>query len=260
MKMSFPRIGLSLVGAAFLLLSTSLLVFATENRDDDWQFQLATYGWLAGQEGSITPINGLPAVDIDLDFWDDILGNINGAFYLIGEARKGPFGVFTDFVYSDIEFEASTPGSNFSSASSQAKTWMFTTAGQYRLIENKAYSLDLLAGARYWALESTVELTSGLSPGRKVTNTKSWIDPLIGSRGYAALGQSKFFLGGFFVIGGFGAGADLMWDVALNLGYNWTKMFSTTLGYRYLDVDYEDDGFIFDVSQHGPTLGLSWRF
>lgn len=260
MEMSFARIILSLMSVTVLSLSLSLPVFASENSDGDWQFQLATYGWLAGQEGSITPINGLSAIDIDLDFWDDIQGNINGAFYLIGDARKGPFGVFADFVYTDIEFEASTPGSNFSSASSQSKTWMFTTAGQYRLIENKAYSLDLLAGARYWALESTIELTGGVYPGRKVTNTKNWIDPLVGTRGYVTFGQSKFFMGGFFVIGGFGAGADLMWDVALNLGYNWTKMVSTTFGYRYLDVDYEEDGFIYDVSQHGPTLGLSWRF
>ena len=260
MKMSLSRIAMSLVGTTFLLFSASLPVFASENQNDEWQFQLATYGWLAGQEGSITPINGLPSVGIDLDFWDDILGNINGAFYLIGDARKGPFGLFMDFVYSDIEFEGSTPGSKFSSVSSQSKTWMFTTAGQYRLVDDKSYSLDLLAGARYWALESTVELTGGLFPGRKVTNTKNWIDPLVGTRGYATLGQSKFFIGGFFVIGGFGAGADLMWDVALNLGYNWTKMVSTTFGYRYLDVDYEDDGFIFDVSQQGPTLGLSWRF
>ncbi len=71
-------------------------------------------GGSRGKQGSITPINGLPAVDIDLDFWDDILGNINGAFYHIGDARKGLFGLFTDFVYTDIEFEASTPGSNFS--------------------------------------------------------------------------------------------------------------------------------------------------
>jgi len=51
-----------------------------------------------------------------------------------------------------------------------------------------------------------------------------------------------------------------MWDANLNLGYQWTKGFSTTLGYRYVDVDYEDDGFLYDVAQSGPVLGLSWRF
>jgi len=31
-------------------------------------------------------------------------------------------------------------------------------------------------------------------------------------------------------------------------------------GYRYLDVDYEDGAFLYDVVQDGLTLGLSWRF
>ncbi|WP_169309229.1 hypothetical protein [Desulforhopalus sp. IMCC35007] len=31
------------------------------------------------------------------------------------------------------------------------------------------------------------------------------------------------------------------------------------VGYRYLAVDYDNDGFIYDVSQNGPVLGLSWR-
>ena len=32
------------------------------------------------------------------------------------------------------------------------------------------------------------------------------------------------------------------------------------MGYSYLDVDYENDGFLYDVAQHVNTLGLSWRF
>jgi hypothetical protein len=32
------------------------------------------------------------------------------------------------------------------------------------------------------------------------------------------------------------------------------------LGYRYLDVDYEDGDFLYDVAQDGLVLGLSWRF
>jgi hypothetical protein len=46
----------------------------------------------------------------------------------------------------------------------------------------------------------------------------------------------------------------------MNLGYQCTKGFSTTLGYRYLDVDYENKDFMCDVAQDGLMLGLSWRF
>jgi hypothetical protein len=51
-----------------------------------------------------------------------------------------------------------------------------------------------------------------------------------------------------------------MWDANLNLGYRWTSRFSTNLGYRYLDVDYEDGSFLYDVAQDGLTIGLPWRF
>lgn len=57
-----------------------------------------------------------------------------------------------------------------------------------------------------------------------------------------------------------GAGSDFMWDLSINLGYQWTDTLSTTTGYRYLDVDCEEDGFLYDVAQDGPILGLSWRF
>ena len=32
------------------------------------------------------------------------------------------------------------------------------------------------------------------------------------------------------------------------------------LGYRYLDIEYDDDGYLYDVTQDGPMLGLVWRF
>ena len=51
-----------------------------------------------------------------------------------------------------------------------------------------------------------------------------------------------------------------MWDANINLGYQWTETFSTTFGYRYFDVDYENGDFIYDVAQDGLMLGFSWRF
>ena len=74
------------------------------------------------------------------------------------------------------------------------------------------------------------------------------------------IGDSQFYVSGFFMMGGFGAGSDLMWDANLNLGYQWTTGFATTIGYRHFDVEYEDDTFLYDVAQTGPMLGLSWKF
>ena len=45
-----------------------------------------------------------------------------------------------------------------------------------------------------------------------------------------------------------------------NLGYQWTRIFSVSLGYRYMDVDYKKDDFIYNVVQQGVMLGLGWQF
>ena len=102
---------------------------------DTWHFQLGTYGWLSGQKGTLATQPGLPAADVDIDFYDDIAGNINGAFSLIGEVRKGRLGVVADVNYSDIEDDEATPGPLFSALTSRTKTWIASMAGFYRLVE-----------------------------------------------------------------------------------------------------------------------------
>ena len=108
-------------------------------------------------------------------------------------------------------------------------------------------------------LDSTLTLRAGEVPEQRVSNDENWFDPIVGLRGGQLLTPEVFFTGSFG-IGGFGAGSNFMWDLGVNLGYHWTKSISTTIGYRYLDVDYENNGFIYDVAQHGPTLAIIWRF
>lgn len=40
----------------------------------------------------------------------------------------------------------------------------------------------------------------------------------------------------------------------------WTDGFSTSIGYRYLAVDYSNNGFLYDVVLQGPNFALIWRF
>lgn len=260
MKFTSPRSPGSMLCYTFILMFFSLPAHSAEGEKDQWQFQLAPYAWLAGQNGTVATFANLPSVDIDVDFWDDVVGNINGALFLVGEARKDRYAVFMDVAYTDIEDENGTLGPLFSSATVRTKSWIVTTAGQYRMVDNATAFLDFLAGFRYWSVETSLALSSGLLPGREVSSRKDWFDPLIGVKGNTGLGDSNFFVSGTIMIGGFGAGSDFMWDASIHLGYQWGKMFSTTIGYRYLDVDFEKDGFLYDISQSGPVLGLSWRF
>jgi hypothetical protein len=62
------------------------------------------------------------------------------------------------------------------------------------------------------------------------------------------------------MIGGAGVGSDLTWDVMGGLGYQWTEKFSTVLGYRAIGVDYENDGFEWDLTQQGVVFGGVFSF
>ncbi len=243
----------------FQILSIS--AYADPTSGDKWKFQLAPYAWLAGQKGKVATLPGLPPSDIEVDFYDDILGNINLAGMLVGEARKGRYGLFTDIVYTDIEAEDPTPlGIFYSGVNSLTKSWMVSVAGLYRLVENQHRFLDVIGGFRYWSVDSELTLKAGLLPEESRSNSEDWFDPLIGLKGLSGLWDSKFFISGGLALGGFGAGSDFFWDANVNLGCQWTKGFSMTVGYRYLDVDYEKDDFLYDVAQDGLVLGLSWRF
>lgn len=260
MKRSLNCLSVILLFGVVVLLTLALPGQAKAAESDEWQFRLAPYAWLAGQKGTVATLPGLPAADIDVNFYDDILGNINGALMLIGEARKGRFGIVADIAYTDIEAQNSTPGPFFSSVSSRTKSWMISAALFYRLLEKQRAFLDVMGGGRYWSVDSELSLGAGLIRPRKISNTQDWVDPLLGFKGMLPLGKTKFFISGALAIGGFNLGSDFMWDGNLNLGYQWTKRFSTGIGYRYLDVDYENGDFKYDVVQQGPVLGISFRF
>ena len=245
------------------LLAALLLACPVDGKadtDGGWQFHLAPYAWLAGQKGTIATQPGLPAAGVDIDFYDDIVGNINGALLLAGEARKGELGVVFDVAYTDIEDDDVTSGPFYSSLNSRTKTWMVSAAGFYRLMQQDRAFLDGLVGLRYWSVDSSLKFGAGILPATERSNREDWVDPFIGIKGLTPIGSSDFFINGALALGGFGVGSDFMWDAMLNLGYQWTATFSTTLGYRYLDVDYDEDDFLYDVYQDGLVVGLSWRF
>jgi hypothetical protein len=91
-----------------------------------------------------------------------------------------------------------------------------------------------------------------------VAASKSWVDPFIGFRGRFNV-TDKCYLVARGDIGGFGVGSDLTWNAFAALGYQWTRSFSTELGYRHLALDYRDGGFVYDTEMSGVYLGMTLR-
>ena len=65
-------------------------------------------------------------------------------------------------------------------------------------------------------------------------------------------------------IGGFGVGSDFSWHTTAYASWQVAEHGNLLIGYRHLDVDYEDGSgasrFKMDVSEGGPTVGFAWGF
>lgn len=244
--------------AALLLAAQSAQVLAEE----PWQFRLTPYMWLAGLKGDVATTPPLPTVSVDVSP-SDALSDLEGGGMVVFEGRKGRHGFLVDLMYTDIrsDFEAVPAPINLN-MKSISKTTIATLAYQYQLYGHDQTVLDLLAGVRYWNIDSELQFSGGLGvlAGRTISHTESWVDPAIGVKGRVPFGASRFYFEGGAGVGGFNVGSNLFYDVNANVGYQWSRSIGTTIGYRMFDVDYDNDAFVYDVRQEGWQLGLSWSF
>lgn len=66
-----------------------------------------------------------------------------------------------------------------------------------------------------------------------------------------------FYVTGWGLVGA--DGADRNWDVSLALGSKFTDTTSAVAGYRAVGMNYNKDGFVFDVVEQGPII-VSFHF
>lgn len=243
----------------FSLIAVLSAAVAPAQADEPWQFQIAPYVWIAGLDGDVGVLPGVPPSSVDASF-SDIVDNLDFAFMLAGEARKGRAGFLADILYMDVGATGATPGPLFSTAKMDSQVLLATVAGFWRPWGDESASLDVIAGARFWGVDTKLTLGADALPATSVSDDENWVDPLVGLRVKGTLGGERFFQSLGLMLGGFGVGSDFTWDADVNLGYRWTDGFSTTIGYRYLSVDYSDGGFVWDVDMYGPTVALIWNF
>jgi hypothetical protein len=94
---------------------------------------------------------------------------------------------------------------------------------------------------------------------QSLSRQDDWFDPYVGLRTRYNFNKAVYTaVRG--EIGGFGVGADLMWEVEGVLGINLTRSIFTELGYRALGGNFENDNFKFDVVMHGPQITTGITF
>lgn len=235
-------------------------ISSTDLDETGWQFRLVPYLWFAGLEGEISAVSSQPPLPVDVSPGDAIK-DTETSFMLMFEAKKNSHGIFADFIYTDVRSdEELVPAINLT-MKSMTKTTMFTVGYEYEVYHENNAVVDLMAGGRYWKVDSTLEFGGGLGvlAGRKIKNGDSWVDPALGLKGLAMIGSSKFYVEGGAGIGGFGVGSDFYYELNGSVGYQWNKAIGTAIGYRFFNVKYDDD-FVYDVKQQGWQANLSWTF
>jgi hypothetical protein len=107
------------------------------------------------------------------------------------------------------------------------------------------------------ANQLAVRLNKSLS--QTLARDDYWFDPYVGLRARYNFNKT-YYTAVRGEIGGFGVGADLMWEVEGIVGLNWTRSIFTEVGYRALGSDFEENNFKFDVVMHGPQITTGITF
>src|SRR5215468_3637261 len=121
------------------------------------------------------------------------------------------------------------------------------------------------AAVRRVVSEAEVQIANQLkfTLNRKLSQTISrddgWFDPYVGLHTRYNFNKT-FYTALRGEVGGFGVGADLMWQVEGVLGINLTRNIFSEIGYRALAADFENDNFTFDVVLHGPQITTGITF
>jgi len=250
------RIFLSFI--AIFFTSLMLLFFcsaASAQEEDNWQFDLAPlYFWAANLDGNAV-VKGQGS-SVNLDF-NDVFDNLQSVFTARFEAwYKNRWGIFFDYNYLNISGEQETPLAK--NIKVDLTSSFFNLALGYRVFSGM-HTLDAMVGVRYTYLDT--ELTF-LGDPKKPVDKESWADPIFGLR-YRWQMAEKWAITFYGDVGGV-ANADLTWQGLGLITFQPWKHVSFGLGYRALYWDYKTgtglDRFEFDVTQHGPIIGINFNW
>jgi len=218
--------------------------------------QITPYFWLGNISGEVGV--GDFTAEADFDF-DDLLSNLDFGAMVAFEAREGKWGLLLDAMYMKLSNDADPKGGVFDDADITAEELLLGGAFAYRVADQGSVWGDVLAGVRYWNLDTEVELDSSTSPDVDVDESEDWFDPFVGGRMQFDLG-SKFYVMLYGDIGGFDVGSKLTWQLLGTVGFRVSDSVALVTGYRYLDVDFEDGDFVFDTVTQGILVGATFSW
>jgi hypothetical protein len=233
-----------LIAAAFALLASASYAEA-QTTDDEWQFELTPYLWLAGITGDMVSEGvDLPPINPGYQFFS--LENFDGVVFLTFMAEKKQWVIHSDLVYISFAdtFQAGPVEASFDLSGGTAEL----SAG-YR--PNGWQNTNLIFGLRGVKANLDVALT----PAPTGSDSRSFVDPIVGAS-HRRTFDNQWGLIARGDIGG--TSSELMVNAMLAGTYQFTETFALAFGYRYLKIDFKESDFVIDLSIQGYSVGFQF--
>jgi hypothetical protein len=225
----------------------------------DWHVDwVPIYLWFSGLEGNVGALGYVAPVNVS---FSQVFSQLNIGYMSILDVRRKRIGLLTDLVFISVSSDQKTTpvGNLYSGFTANAKTFFVDPEAYYRLIEKDRGSVDVVAGARFWRLDNSLDFLQGTASAASVGQTQSWADPVLGARFRLNL-KKNWFADLKGDAGGFGVGSQLTYQIYSGIGKELKQKYSLLLGYRYLYVDYTNGGFLYGIRMNGMLAGFNVRF
>jgi len=221
--------------------------------DKGWRFAVTPYLWLAGLKGEV----GVGPLTSNVDLSpSDILDHLQFAASLYGEVRRQWFVGGIDAFYASVGgakavvFRGDTGSFNLTNRQTILNPFVGYSVG------NATWTLDVLAGTRYWRTRDRLSVDRPNGQSRDFTSTTDWWDALGGLRLTGSIvPRVPFTVGGD--VGGGGAKND--WQLHGDLGYKVSSVWTVGASYRYLSVDYTKSPLTLDVAFKGFVVAGTYH-
>jgi hypothetical protein len=246
--------------ALLLFIIISATGFAQEiAKEKKWKFLIEPYMMFPNMAGE-TGVRNLPSLDVDANV-GDIFSRLQFGAMLYLEAKTDKWAITSDLLYMKLQQDA-TPNIIINSGTATAKQLAYELAGLYRV----APFLETGVGLRLNSIASDLEIVRNtVGGGTQTLNpslTRTWVDPIIVARFTEDI-KNKWLFVVRGDLGGFGIGSSFTWQAQGYVGYRFSKLFQTSVGYRVIGVDYDKgvdaERFRYNMNTFGPNIRLGFN-
>ena len=228
-----------------VLVFASGLLCAPPANADDIRYRFMPYLWTAGMDVELGRPGNTTNIDVSFSDYVDLI-DLGAAF--VFEARGDQWLIATNFLWVELSEDFNLPTGT---TEAEIDEFVIEVFGGYRPAAWE--ETWILLGARYLELDVEIDFENITD----FSESREFTDPYVGLSWQPRRGKWEYVVEGD--IGG-GVDADLAWSFSLGAFYHFNDRFAMSGGYRYIDIDYEDDDFIFDGNLDGIQIGLLMTF